>query len=83
MPTLFGADRTLELATTLDGRLLAFGAALTIATGLIFGALPAIRATRLDLIAVIKDNARSGLPKFGLTGGQTTVAAQTALASFC
>jgi hypothetical protein len=56
--------------------------ALTLASGLIFGALPAIRSTRLDLIAVIKDNARSGLPRFGLTGGQAMVAAQTALALF-
>lgn len=82
MPTLFGADRTLDLASMLDGRLLAFGAALTLLCGLIFGALPAVRATRLDLIAVIKDNARSGLPRFGLTGGQAMVAAQTALAVF-
>lgn len=80
MPTLFGADRTLDLATALDTRVLAFGALLTVASGLVFGALPAIRATRLDLMAVIKENARSGLPKFGMTGGQAMVAAQTALA---
>ena len=49
---------------------------------MLFGALPALRATRLDLIAVIKENARSGLPRFGLTGGQAMVAAQTALAIF-
>ena len=80
MPTLFGADRTLDLASVPDGRLLAFGVALTLVSGLIFGALPALRATRLDLIAVIKDNARSALPRFGLSGGQAMVAAQTALA---
>ena len=80
MPTLFGADRTLNLSSPLDGRLLAFGAVLAMLSGLIFGAVPAIRATRVDLIAVIKDNARSGLPRFGLTGGQAMVAAQTALA---
>ena len=80
MPTLFGADRTLNLASVIDARILAFGGILALASGLLFGALPAIRATRLDLIAVIKDNARSGLPRFGLTGGQAMVAAQTALA---
>jgi hypothetical protein len=53
---------------------------LTLLSGLLFGALPALRATRLDLIAVIKENARSGVPAFGLTGGQLMVAAQTALA---
>ncbi len=82
MPTLFGADRTLSLASMLDGRLLAFGAGLTLLSGLLFGAMPALRATRLDLIAVIKENARSGLPRFGLTGGQAMVAAQTTLAIF-
>lgn len=80
MPTLFGADRTFNLAAMLDGRLLAFGAGLALLSGLLFGALPAVRATRLDLMAVIKENARSGLPRFGLTGGQAMVAAQTALA---
>jgi predicted permease len=80
MPTLFGADRALNLAPMLDGRLLAFGAVLALLSGLLFGALPAIGATRLDLVAVIRENARSGLPRFGLTGGQAMVAAQTMLA---
>ena len=80
MPTLFGADRALSVSSPTDGRLLAFGAGLAMLSGLLFGALPALRATRLDLIAVIKNNARSGLPRFGLTGGQAMVAAQTALA---
>lgn len=82
MPTLFGADRTLNLASMLDGRVLAFGTALSLLSGLLFGAVPALRATRLDLIAVIKENAGSGLPRFGLTGGQAMVTAQTALAIF-
>jgi predicted permease len=82
MPTLFGADRALDLESTLDGRLLAFGASLAAVAGLLFGALPAIRATRLDLIAVIKDNARSGRPRFGVTGSQAMVVAQTAFAIF-
>ena len=82
MPTLFGADRTLNLASMLDGRLLAFGIGLALFSGLLFGALPALRATRLDLVAVIKENARTGLPRFGLTGGQLMVAAQTSLAIF-
>lgn len=80
MPTLFGANRILNLSSVIDARILAFGGILALASGLLFGALPAIRATRLDLIAVIKDNARSGRPRFGLTGGQAMVAAQTTLA---
>lgn len=82
MPTLFGADRALDLASMLDGRLLAFGASLALLSGLLFGALPALRATRLDLIAVIKENASTSVSRSGLTGGQAMVAAQTALAIF-
>ncbi|HET9702859.1 MAG TPA: ADOP family duplicated permease [Vicinamibacterales bacterium] len=80
MPTLFGADRAIDVASRIDARLLVFGAVLAVSVGLLFGAVPALRATRLDLIAVIKGNARSGLPRFGLTGAQAMVAAQTALA---
>lgn len=80
MPTLFGADRTISVHAMLDGRLLAFSVGLALVSGLLFGALPALGATRLDLIAVIKDNARSRVPRFGLTGGQAMVAAQTTLA---
>ena len=80
MPTLFGADRTLDVESTIDGRVLTFGAALAMLSGLLFGAWPAVRATRLDLAAVIKENARSRVPRFGLTGGQAMVAAQTAVA---
>jgi predicted permease len=80
MPTLFGEDRTLVLGPILDGRLLAFGAGLSLFSGVLFGAIPALRATRLDLMAVIKENSGSALPRFGLTGGQAMVAAQTALA---
>lgn len=80
MPTLFGADRTLAVASAVDARLLAIGAALALLSGLLFGALPALRATRLDLMAVIKDNARAGRARFGFTSGQAMVAAQTALA---
>lgn len=80
IPTLYGADRSLDLANAMDMRILALGVALTLTSGLVFGALPAIRATRLDLIAVIKDNARAGVSRFGFTGGQAMVAAQTALA---
>jgi predicted permease len=80
MPTLFGADRALNLDAMLDGRLLAFAAGLSLLSGLLFGTVPALGATRLDLIAAIKDNSCSGVPRFGLTGGQAMVAAQTMLA---
>ena len=81
MPTLFGADRTLGLAATLDARVLAFGLALTVLSGLSFGVWPAIRATRLDLIAVIKDNT-SCASRSSVNVGRAMVAAQAALAVF-
>ncbi len=80
MPTLFGADRALDVTSRLDVPLVACAAALAMLSGLLFGAFPAARATRLDLMAVIKEQSRSGLPRFGLTGGQAMVAAQTTMA---
>jgi putative ABC transport system permease protein len=40
-----------------DGRLLAFTAALAVLTGLVFGIVPALRATRVSLNATLKDSA--------------------------
>jgi predicted permease len=48
-------------AVGVDFRVLAFTAALTILTGLIFGLFPALRAARVDLSATMKESAgRSG-----------------------
>jgi putative ABC transport system permease protein len=44
----------------LDNRVLLFTAALTILTGVLFGLVPALRATRLDLIWALKE--RAGQP---------------------
>jgi predicted permease len=54
MPTLFGADRQLDLVTTPDLRVLGFALAATLGAGLLFGLAPAIRATRVDLIGAIR-----------------------------
>ena len=43
----------------LDFRVLGFTAAVSILTGIIFGLAPALRATRIDLTPMLKDNARS------------------------
>jgi predicted permease len=48
-------------AVTLDWRVLAFTAVVSLATGLIFGLMPALRASRTDLGTTLKeDGARSG-----------------------
>lgn len=44
----------------LDGTVLAFTAALAVGTGLLFGAVPALRAARTDLNGLLKEGGRQG-----------------------
>ncbi len=46
---------TLMLRAELDARILLFGIGLALATGLLFGVAPALQATRLELVATLKD----------------------------
>lgn len=46
--------------TSLDGTVLFFTAALAIATGVIFGLLPALQLSRPDVTGVLKDGGRTG-----------------------
>jgi predicted permease len=57
----------LGLELKLDLRVLGFTFAVSLATGLLFGLAPALRATRVDLTSALKDNARS------LTGGSRSL----------
>ncbi len=50
----------LELDLTPDGRVLLFSTAATLGTALLFGLLPALGATRLDLVPSLKDGAGAG-----------------------
>ncbi len=43
-----------------DGRVLGFALLATLTTGLLFGALPALQATRPDLVSVLKDDVGGG-----------------------
>ncbi len=56
---LLPSDALDVVHTSLDGRALAFAAALSIGTGLLFGLFPALSATRPDLVAALR--AQSGL----------------------
>jgi predicted permease len=56
-----GGELSLDLKLGL--RVLAFTVVVSLATGLLFGLAPALRATRIDLTPALKDNARS------VTGG--------------
>ena len=44
----------------IDGRLVGFGLGLSLATTIIFGALPAWRAARPDLVEILKEGGRTG-----------------------
>jgi len=77
--TLLPEDRRMDVATGLNGSVLAFTAVVTLATGVLFGLLPALRATRPDVAADIKPSAglRAGGSRIDLGGG--FVIAQVAL----
>lgn len=54
------ANVTLTLDLGLDWRVTGFALAITLATGVVFGTLPALRASRPDLVPALKDGALSG-----------------------
>ena len=72
-----------QLDARLDARVLAFTAALSLATAILFGLVPALRATRVELATALRaqgrgvSNAERGTGKFGL--GKMLVVAQVAL----
>lgn len=81
MPTLFGADRTVTVSAQPDLVVFAFGAGIAMVAGLLFGVVPALSATRLDLVAMLKESSSDARKSgFGLRAGHTMLAAQTALA---
>jgi putative ABC transport system permease protein len=75
------ADLPRASAVNMDGTVLAFSVTLSVLAGLIFGAAPAVVASRPDLTVFLKDVRRDG----GTTGGRRRlrgilIAAQVALA---
>ena len=53
--TLIPEDTPAYLTFTMDHRVVGFLAAITIATGIVFGLAPALRLSKLDIHAVLKD----------------------------
>jgi hypothetical protein len=72
-----GSLRAAPLNVQPDGTVLAFAAAISLATGVLFGLAPAVRATRVDLAPQLKEAALSATPRLGL--GRLLVASQIAL----
>jgi predicted permease len=74
--------RSIAIDTALDARVLAFTAALTLACVLLFGLLPALRATRVDLATSLRSQGRNlmGAARVGrVPFGRALVVAQIAL----
>ena len=64
---------TITLPTSPDWRIVAFTAIVSIASGLLFGLLPALRGTRRDLQHTLKDSSR-GMSSTGGSRGRTSQA---------
>lgn len=66
-----------ESVIALDGRVLIFTLAVSMATGLIFGLVPAIEAARTDVVSAVKEEAlpgeRRGWLRKSLVGGQVAL----------
>jgi putative ABC transport system permease protein len=67
LPIARGASLSLDIS--LDERVLALGVAITVLTGILFGLAPALEASRLDLVAVMKDAGRGRRQRRSLTRG--------------
>ncbi|MBW3535817.1 MAG: ABC transporter permease, partial [Gemmatimonadetes bacterium] len=59
-PDLVPTPVPIDFDVSPDGRVFAFAAAVTLVTGLVFGLLPALQATRLDLVRSLREDVRSG-----------------------
>ena len=66
MPLANGADRIVSVSVPLDPRVFALSLAIALVSGLIFGAMPAVRASRVSLMTSIRrvPGIRRGPPPF-------------------
>src|SRR5262245_13266387 len=75
----FSGREMSSLQTGLDLRVLTFTFAVSVLTGLLFGLIPAWRATRVDLTPALKDAGRSSASHSRSFVGKSLVVAQVAL----
>ena len=80
LPAINGATRNVGVAVTPDLRVLGFCAAVVMTAALMFGLLPALRATRVDLLSLLQQSIGGGLGRpFGVSAGKAMIAVQAAL----
>ncbi|MGH7553422.1 MAG: ABC transporter permease, partial [Longimicrobiales bacterium] len=65
---------------TLDGRVLAFALVVTLASGILFGLVPALRGARIDAGATLKEGSRTTGGRGNRRVGQLLVVSEVALA---
>jgi len=75
----FSGQEMSSLQTGLDLRALAFTFSVSVLTGLLFGLIPAWRATRVDLTPALKDTGRSSAGHSRSLLGKSLVVAQVSL----
>ena len=74
----FLADNFVDL--TLDGRVLAFTAIVSLVTGVMFGVMPALRASRPDVVGALKEETQgAGMSRGRATLSRALVVVQVAL----
>jgi predicted permease len=71
----------LPLQTGLDGTVLVFTTLLSLATGILFGLAPALRATRVDLSAPLKEGRAAGLARTRSLLAKALIVSQVALSA--
>jgi predicted permease len=79
IPSLYGTHRSVGVVVAPDARVLLFAVTITILTGLVFGCLPALRATRVDLISAIKQPTSSSARGSRIPADKAMVALQAAV----
>jgi len=73
------SDAPLAISTLPDVRILAFNFALALLTGIVFGLIPALKATRPDLAPTLKDQAGAVIGSGSVTLRKALVIAQVTL----
>ena len=68
LPTFFPDNAVAGVDLSIDGRVLAFTLGVTVLTGVLFGLVPALQATRLNLLPSLKDEAGAQSRRFRRLG---------------